>query len=429
MPSEISKPLSAKSTTALPLAARTPAQRPDLSTFFIWAFCGYVLLIVLSAPLLAALTRTRGAGADATFDRLRFTAVNTATLTGFQTSLPPASFKEGGKILILLLTLLGIAFTFIVGGLAAARILRSPCTDRQVISFALASTAVLTIAGAVPFLLSDYSVVQSLTLSASAFGNSGIAVGPVPGLYDWRTHLILLPLAVLGSLGLPVLLELWDVVRLRGALSTHSRLVLSLAAAFYLIALLLFVLCQAADPASTSWRKIFASSSIAAINSRTFGLHVQFAHDWPRAMQWLVIPFMLIGGASAGTAGGLKVTTAALLARGIRQSLSTQSPAPASSPFSTRIFGFAATLVASYLALVVLFLIILLATQPQVPAERLLFETASAISNTGLSIDEITNVSAGLDITSLAMLSGRLLPLGFLCYLACRDEHSDIAIG
>ena len=412
-------PTAAPKTTSLPVAP--PAARRDLSGAFVWAFCGYILLIVLSAPLLAWLNRTKGAGTDVTFDRLRFTAVNAATLTGFQTSLPPRNFKEPAQYVVLFLTLAGISFTLIVGGLAAARILRSPYTDRQVIAFALSATGVLVTIGATPFLMDGYSIVESFMLGASAFGNSGVSVGPTPGLFSWRTHLVLLPLAVLGSLGLPVLQELWDVVRLRGTLSTHSRVVLSLSAALYLAGLILFVLCQLTESGATRWREIFASSSIAAVNTRTFGLHVQFAGDWPRAMQWVVIPFMLVGGATAGTAGGFKLTTAALLARGIRQARSGQPVG--------RVFASAATLVVSYLALLLIFLTILLMTQPQVHADRLLFETASAISNTGLSFDSIANVSSGLDITSLAMLCGRLVPLGFLCWIACRNEQSNIAIG
>ena len=48
-------------------------------------------------------------------------------------------------------------------------------------------------------------------------------MGNDPMLLDWRTHTILLPLAILGGLGLPVLMDLADAVR-RKRISHHTRL-------------------------------------------------------------------------------------------------------------------------------------------------------------------------------------------------------------
>ena len=60
-------------------------------------------------------------------------------------------------------------------------------------------------------------------LSASSFGNSGLFLRPLPGIMSWQVYVIILPLAVLGSLGLPVLIDIYDAIRLRRALSAYAE--------------------------------------------------------------------------------------------------------------------------------------------------------------------------------------------------------------
>jgi Trk-type K+ transport system membrane component len=61
--------------------------------------------------------------------------------------------------------------------------------------------------------------------------------------------------------------------------------------------------------------------------------------------------------------------------------------------------------------------LILLTTDPQLPADRALFDSLSALTNAGLSTDAITLSPAGTYTLSLTMLVGRLMPLGLLWWL------------
>src|SRR5207253_2016631 len=102
----------------------------------------------------------------------------------------------------------------------------------------------------------------------------------------------------LGSIGLPVVMELIDRIRGRSArLSNHARTTIGFTAGLYVIFFLLFLMFEAiAAGSSAKWREIIASSSAQAINSRSAGFPFQFAYAFPRAMQWSLILAMLIGG-------------------------------------------------------------------------------------------------------------------------------------
>ncbi|HEY7119731.1 MAG TPA: hypothetical protein VH475_24280, partial [Tepidisphaeraceae bacterium] len=170
-----------------------------------WLFPAYIFMILvgffcLQAPVMMP------AGNALNPDRAVFTSVNAATLTGFQLNIHPSEFYTPGKIVLLGLTVLGTLFTLIVGGLAAKRVLRLPWTDRRIyVSAFVAEGIVLAVGAAVPG--NNSTFLGSLTETAAAWGNSGLYVENAPQAGDLYTHVVLLPLAVLGGLGLVVLLQ------------------------------------------------------------------------------------------------------------------------------------------------------------------------------------------------------------------------------
>ena len=74
----------------------------------------------------------------------------------------------------------------------------------------------------------------------AAFANSGLYLGRLPLVDAWQAQRVLVPLALLGSLGLPVLMEIYDAVLGRRALSEHAVSVLVGTAVLYLAATGLF---------------------------------------------------------------------------------------------------------------------------------------------------------------------------------------------
>jgi Trk-type K+ transport system membrane component len=389
-------------------------RRAAVPVMVMWLVCAYLLIM----PIAEAALRW---DFEITRDRSRFAVINAITLTGFQASVGVDGYPTSGKVAVLMLTLIGAVFSMIVGGMAVVRILRLPYTDRQVVASAIRVCAIFPLVGAIPLIEGGHSPFDALMLSASALGNSGLAFGELPGVLSWQTHLVLLPLSILGGLGLPVLMELSDVIRQRRELSTHGRTVLTMTAGLYLAVFVACFMVQWLSDDGEALVNMVGISSAAAVNSRTTGFGFQFAQAFPRGMQWILLLAMAIGGSPAGTAGGLKTTTLVELFRGVRKALTGHNPG--------RPFGIAAAWVGAYVLMVAAVMLLLLQTVPQLGADRLLYEAVSALSNVGLSHGTIMVVGPGLDVLSGAMLLGRLAPLGILWWMTQTTEDAELAIG
>jgi trk system potassium uptake protein len=402
-----------------PLAATTA-----IPAIVVWLVCAYVILMLLGDAAIHWSSRFYSPGNEITFDRSRFSAVNAATLTGFQSVMGIDNYAAPGRAAVVLLMLAGAYVTMTVGGMAVVRIARLPYSDAQVLRSGGVALAVLTVAGAVPLIVADREPFEAFVLSLSALGNCGLFFKPLPHLMSWQTQLVLLPLAVLGGLGLPVLMELHDAARLRRPLSTHSRVVLAMTAGLYLAGFLACLLLFWFDALAVGGGASFAmcaSSSTLAINGRTAGFPFEYAQDFPRTLPWVLMLIMAIGAAPAGTAGGLKVTTVYHLCRGVWRVLRGE-------PIG-RAFGVAAVWLAIYAGLALVSFLALLATLPQLGADRLAFECISALSNVGLSYEVMMSVGTGLDVLTGTMLIGRLVPLGVLWWMAGSMREAEVAVG
>lgn len=392
--------------------------------------------LILFAAWLAAMTfvvpllRVGGIvarGNETTWDRAIFTSINAATLTGFQQTMGVREMRAAsdvGPAVLLALTFAGMLFSLIVGGLAACRILRLPHTPLQVAWAAITSVLLATLAGAAALAGSGDSVFEAVFQSACAFGNSGLWLGRYPSTTAPATFLVLLPLVVLGGLGLPVLMELADRIFGGAPLSRHSRIVLKLAGLFYLIGFIVLVLAQvpaAAGGGWPAWQRTFASCSVAAINTRSAGLPFQSPAAFTAAGQWLLMALMLIGAAPAGTASGLKTTTLWQIGHGTRDVLRGRAP--------HRALGIAAVWLGIYFLVLGTGTLLLVSVQPQIPADRLLFLACSALGNVGLSHDPVSITGPALLVLAWLMLVGRIAPLAILWWMAQTTRGAEVAIG
>jgi trk system potassium uptake protein TrkH len=400
---------SASDDPKLPLL-HAAALGPQLS---LWLAGAYFVLLLIGV----AVFRLPGAtirGNEISFERAVFTVINAATLTGFQQAVPLDDFGPTGKACVLGLTIAGTLFTLLVGGLALVRATRMPYTDAQVIRATLFTYVFLVGCGSALLVEPQRGLLPSAMQAACAFGNSGIVLGKLPGAVDWRTHAALMPLALLGGLSIPVLMELTDVIFARRKLTTHSAVVLTLSAAVYLVGFLALIPWQ--QPSADG----VVSASALSIDSRSAGLPLATIGEMSRTAQWLLIVLMLIGPAPAGSGGGMKVTALFHFARGVRRALQRQG--------GLRVTGIAAVWIASYLGLVLATLLGLLATLPEMAADRLVFLAASAVGTVGLSHDPISVTGPGVMILCAAMLAGRVAPLLVLWWCAQTCDDADVAV-
>jgi len=384
-------------------------------------FGAYLLMMLVGFSILRSpLAAPRGA--EITLDRAIFTVINASTLTGFQLSVTPQQYKLGGQIAILVMTIGASLFTMIVGSAAVARIVRLPFTFRQIVIAAVVAEVLAIAIGTMLLMRPGVRMLTAAMLAAGAFGNSGVHIGGVPGLLDWRTHALLLPLALIGGLGLAVKMDLVRSVRHGQPLSKHSRVVLAMTAGLYLLGMLsIFAIEWRTGAAPSQLASTAAASSAAAMNARTYGSPLEWLATVPRAAQWIIMLLMAIGANPGGTGGGIKTATIAVLFIGARAALAGRVPG--------RAFGIACTWLAVYGGLVAAAMLVLLPSQPDIDADRLLMLCISAASNVGLSHDTVTIVGPGLYTLAFTMLAGRLVPLLILWWMATTTEDADIAVG
>ena len=137
-------------------------------------------------------------------------------------------------------------------------------------------------------------------------------------------------------------------------------------------------------------------------------------------MAFFIMLLMMVGASPAGTGGGLKTTTlyelCTLPIRLLRRE-----------PLS-RTTGIALTWFGIYMIALLFFQILLLWAEPEMPGDRLLFVTISALSNVGLSHDTVTMTRSSLVLLSAAMFFGRITPLLILWWMSDTTHDADLVV-
>lgn len=386
-----------------------------------WLLPAYLAVIAIGYLLLTA-PDSMARGHELSPTAALFSAVNAVTLTGFPTLPNLAQYQLQGQLTVLGLVVFGSLFVLIIGGIAGCRALGISQSPARVTLAAVLLYATLTGAGVWGIMRqSSATLLEACVLACSALGNVGLYLN-LPSTGDRLVHTVLLPLVFVGGLGVPVVLDLLGrLVRRRDRITSHTWAALSMGLGLYLLGIGLVLLYRWMLPAIDPPREALINASALSLNARTAGFPFVFADQFPRATQWAMMLLMAIGGASAGLAGGIKTTTLAAIAAGARNALLGR-------PVS-RVLGVAVVWVAAYLGVVLLAMLTLLVTEPQIPADRMLFEVISAASNVGLSFGPVSLVGPGMYVLCLTMLLGRLLPLIILVQLARTTDEADHLVG
>jgi trk system potassium uptake protein len=289
--------------------------------------------------------------------------------------------------------------------------------------------------------------------SISAFCNAGFSTF-TDSLVPWATNVpvmvVVMLLVVVGGLGFLTLEELAVRIRARHdrgrrRLSLHSRLVFATTALALLTGWVLFSVfewrgtLQDMTPTARVLNGLFMS-----VTARTAGFNAIVYGEASDATNFLTILLMTVGGAPGSTAGGLKITTIAvigLLAWSRVRGETSVSVWARTIPDETvqRAIGigvFAFTVVA-----LAIFLFTAFEEQiaPGVGFLRLVFEAVSAFNTVGLSLGATGDLStASRILATILMFIGRIGPLSFAAALALRaretrDRYSyareDVTIG
>jgi trk system potassium uptake protein TrkH len=298
----------------------------------------------------------------------------------------------------------------------------------------LAFTLVTEVVGCLLLLwFTEESLFESLFHSVSAFCNAGFALYSDNLMsYSGRidVQLLLIILMLFGSTGFVTVREL-STRRKDLRLSLQGRLVLVSTIALVLLGAIGFWLFEGQNSATLQgqpWTVQLTSSLFSSVTARTTGFALFDYSQLEEGTLLMTIVLMAVGGAPGSTAGGIKLTTFALLI------VAAWSEASGGSDVSvwnrripTRRILQALSLVVFFAGAVLALSMILHYLEP-FAFHQVLFESASALSTTGLSTGITSQLSAPSKLlVAGAMFIGRLGPLTFAVSLIHQSAGKSVS--
>ncbi len=421
-----------------------------------------VLTAVLALPV-ASVERTATPLADALF-----TAVSTICVTGlsvvdmathwstFGTVAILIGLQVGGIGVLTLASMLGLIVSRRLGlraKLMAAsdtnlqRIHAGPVSESQTVKLGdiggLLSTvaiSVLAIEFAVTLLIAPRLMLagfdpwaatwQGFYYASSAFTNTGFMPNP-EGLAPFATDPWMLGsisiAVILGSLGFPVIFALARLSRGEGRLSVHVKLTLVTTSILFVLGAIAIYGLEWSNPATIGAQDPIArpmTAGFLSIMTRSGGFSNVDINEMHGATLLVMDMLMFVGGGSASTAGGIKVTTLAVLflaalaeARGDENIQAFKRRLPSDVlRLSVSVVLWGATIVA---AATIAMLIV-----TDEPLSRVLFDVISAFATCGLSTGVTAEVpDAGKYVLAATMWAGRVGTVTLAAALAASQRR------
>ena len=266
--------------------------------------------------------------------------------------------------------------------------------------------------------------------SVSAFNNAGFALWPDSLVRFATDPWICLPIAasvIVGGIGFPVILELRKRLRTPRAWSMHTKMTLWATAVLLVLGTLVITANEWRNPATlgqldTPGRLL--AGFFQAVMPRTAGFNSVDTGAMLEGSLLVTVVLMFIGGGSAGTAGGIKVTTFVLLLLVIWAEVRGERDVQAfDRRIGERVVRQALTIALLSVGLVTVATVVLVEIT-RMSTHLVLFEVVSAFGTVGLSTGITADVgTAGHLVLAVLMFVGRLGPITLVSALALRERQ------
>jgi potassium uptake TrkH family protein len=422
--------------------------------------------IILSGTLLLSLPIATQSGKTTPFLDALFTATSATTVTGLTTLNVETHWNLFGHVVIGLLIQIGgfgiVGFASLVAILLDGRVslrTRQNATSevgssapnvrellmnvlKIMLFFQVILAAILTWRFATEYAYSfNDAMAHGVFHAISAFNNAGFALYSDSMMQFARDGWILIPIfttVFLASLGFPTIAEIRDRLGLKLAQlfklapgysmpkqwSLNSRIVLWASIVLVVLGTLGIAILEWNNSRTlgnlTPIQKIM-DSIFAAVMPRTAGFNALDVSQM-EPTSWLVTSMlMFIGGASASTAGGIKLGTLVVLIYIVYTEIRGDAAVNVGNRRLPRSMQRQALTIVSLYAVVTIGALLILRMSTDFTLDQILFEVVSAVGTVGLS----TGITADLPdhakfLLSLLMLFGRLGPIIVATSLALR---------
>ncbi|MDD2699542.1 MAG: TrkH family potassium uptake protein [Arcobacteraceae bacterium] len=428
-------------------------------------FYGYILIIVFGAILLLLPTAHIG---ELSFIDAIFTSASATCVTGLIVVSTSEDFTFFGEAVILSLiqiggigymTLVTVFFLFLKNNMSIhEKIVMKQSLDLpdlNVMSFAkkilfivlfieLVGALILTLEFSKKYEFFD-AVWFGVFHSISAFNNAGFSLF-TDSLMSYNNNFISLftisSLVIIGGLGYFVLLELIEYYKTKKRFSIHTRIMLYGTLILIVFGMVLFL--------SIEWSnsKTFGSFSLydkilnaffLSVNFRTSGFNSIDLSGLKDSSIFFSTIFMMVGAGQGSTAGGMKITTVAILIVTVFYILkdTNQEPHIFKRTIEQKLINKALAIIITSSFLVLFATLVLVETQ-NLPFMKMLFEVVSAFGTVGVSTGNggILSLSAQFDefgklMIIVLMLAGRLgvFAFGIILVGKAKRKHFEYPKG
>lgn len=427
------------------LARHSPAR----ATLIVFLVIISVITLLLSLPIATA-SGSRAPAIDAFF-----TAVSAVCVTGL-TTVDTADFWSpfGQGVIMAGIFIGGLGVMTLASMLALAVSRHLGLTQRMLVSTATGSGGMsdlrrilrnvllvsITVEGGIFIIIAARLLTRGISapralwdglfMSISSYNNAGMV--NIPGgaeqfVSDWGFLLPVTVAATIGALGFPVLI---DIIAKPGKVrrwTLHTQLTLLVFGGLFVVSVISTALLEWNNPGTfgpLSASDKILNSLLSGVNSRSLGVSAIDVSAQETPTIFLTGVFMFIGGGSASTAGGIKVTTLAVLFLAVLAEAKGSHDVEVFGrrlPFGTVRLAVSVLLVAAALVGTASFLLLLLTN---FSLEAIVFEAVSAFGTVGLSLG-ITPLlpPVGKFLLAVLMFAGRLGPMTFATALALRERR------
>ncbi|TDC80483.1 TrkH family potassium uptake protein [Micromonospora sp. KC606] len=415
---------------------------------------GFGTAVLVGTVLLSLPAATRSGQRAPLVDAL-FTATSAVCVTGLVTVDTGTYWSGFGQLVVLLLiqagglgimtlaTLLTVLLSRRLGlrarFLAQAETKSLSLTNvrgvvRKIVLFSLISEAIVAVVLAVRFATAygepfGAAAYHGVFHAISAFNNAGFSTNAdslVGYVTDPWISLTVTAAVILGGLGFPVVFELARTWRRPALWSVMTRLTVTLTAVLLVLGTLVLVLAEFTNPRTlgplNGPQKLLAAF-FAATMTRTAGFNsLDISAMRPESLLASDV-LMFVGGGSASTAGGIKVTTFGLLAFVLWSEMRGETHVHVGNrrvPPSNQRQALAVALLSVGVVVTATFALVAMTSYG---LEQVLFEVISAFATVGLSTGITGSLPPEADLLLVVlMFAGRIGPLTLASALALRDR-------
>ncbi len=428
-------------------------------------FLGYVVIIFFGAIFLSLPICHIG---ELKFIDALFTAASATSVTGLIVTSTSENFTFLGEFIILALIQMGgigymslviIFFVFIKQKLnidekrAMKQSLDLPNLHvggfaKRILFFVLfiefVGATILTIQ-----FLEKYEFVDALWFgifhSISAFNNAGFSLF-TDGLMGYKSDTISLVticlLIILGGLGYFVLIEIYENRKFSKRFTIHTRIMIYGTIILILAGMVLFLSIEWDNPKTfgeLSFYDKILNAFFLSVNFRTAGFNSIDLSSLKDSSLFFSTLFMMIGAGQGSTAGGMKITTVAILMITVVYILkqSNQEPSIFKRRIEQKVINKALAIIISS-SFFVLFAVLILVETQNFPFIKILFEVVSAFGTVGVSTGngDILSLSQQFDtfgksIIIILMIAGRLgvFAFGLILVGKAKTKHFKYPVG